>query len=72
MCCSVPKGYVLGPLLVTSYCMPISVIFAKHKVKYHLYADDTHLYAEFSREPCEVEDAIRRIRSDAQLMSKDG
>ena len=55
--CGVLQGSVLGPKLLTIYC-----IFATNHLKYHMYADDTQLYVDFPQnQPCYAEIVIRRI-----------
>ena len=40
----VPQGSVLGTLVFTMYTRPLGIIPQLYGVKYHLYADDKHLY----------------------------
>ena len=59
------QGSVLGPLLFTIYCMPLTAIFTRHHLKYH----DTQLYVNFPRnQPCDADIATRRIEACATDM----
>ena len=44
VCCGVPRGSVLGLILVILYTQPLTNVILKHPVSHMLYADVTQVY----------------------------
>ena len=64
----VPQGSVLGPMIFCTYTIPLGAILRKHKMQYHMYADDTQLYCasevdSYADTIASIESCISDIRS---------
>ena len=57
----VPQGSVLGPLLYLLYVSPLADLLRKHNVEFHLYADDTQIYATFTYNNSDEMEETKRV-----------
>ena len=60
----VPQGSMSRLILITLYTSPLGQICAKHKISYHLYADDQQIYLAFKlSKNGDQEDCVRRLEN---------
>jgi exonuclease III len=64
---SLPQGSMFGPFCFPRYTSPVGRICKKHRVSYHLYADDIQLYVavdlkKATEEKARLEQCIRDLR----------
>ena len=46
--CGVPQGSIIGPRVFTMYAQYVACIIKRHKLNYHIYADDVQIYMFFN------------------------
>ena len=65
LCCGVPQGSVLGPILFTIYTNQLGAIIEDHGICRKQFADDTELYTSFHPDQLSAAAAVEAVQSCA-------